>query len=47
MKTVYAPDTAAAYVDAARAWVMANPAPAYALAVAALMAVCWIARDYI
>lgn len=47
MKTVYAPDTAAAYLDAAHAWAAGNPAAAYALGVAALMALCWAARDYI
>lgn len=47
MKTLHAPDSAAAYVDAAHAWAMGNPAAAYALGVAALMWVCWIARDYI
>jgi hypothetical protein len=47
MKTIHAPDTAHAYLDAARDLATANPATAYGLAVVALMAVCWIARDYI
>jgi len=34
MKTVYAPDTAAAWIDAARDMALANPAAAFAVCVA-------------
>lgn len=45
MKTAYAPESVAAYVDAAHALALAQPVIAYALAVAALAAfAAWAAR---
>lgn len=46
MKTVHAPNTIDAYVDLIREAAIANPISAYALSVVALMALCWIARDW-
>ena len=47
MKTIYAPDTAAAYAAAARDFALAYPVSAYALCVAltALFAA-WAARQF-
>lgn len=47
MKTVFAPDTAPAYLDAFNAWTSANPVTAYGIMCAALMVAAWYVSRYI